>query len=80
MTLEAIKDAIDELPAPEKTTLISWLAAQDSEAWDKQIESDFSAGGAGMALLAQWDAEIGAGESIPLEDFLKEDDTKDSGE
>jgi hypothetical protein len=70
MTLEAIKRAIAELPPTEKTALAHWLNAQDSEAWDKQMEADFSEGGAGMALLDQWDAEIKSGESLPLEEFL----------
>jgi hypothetical protein len=70
MTLEAIKEAIVELPATEKTSLASWLYAQDSEEWNKQMEADFSAGGRGMDLLEQWDAEIQSGGSIPLEQFL----------
>jgi hypothetical protein len=72
MTVEAIKEAISELPAPEKTSLIQWLNTQDSEVWDREIEADFSDGGAGMALLATWDAEIKAGSSIRLEEFLTE--------
>lgn len=71
MTLEAIKEAIAELPNAEKTSLVSWLNAQDAEAWDRQIEADFSEGGAGMALLEQWDAEIARGESISLDEFLE---------
>jgi hypothetical protein len=70
MTLEAIKEAIAELPPTEKTTLVSWLNAQDSEAWDRQIEADFSEAGAGMALLDQWDAEIKTGTSVSLDQFL----------
>jgi hypothetical protein len=58
MTLETIKEAIGELSAPEKTTLIRWLAEKDSDPWDRQMEADFSEGGAGMPLLAQWDSEI----------------------
>ncbi len=58
MTLEAIKDAIAQLPEDDKTSLASWLNAQDNEAWSQQIEADFSEGGAGTALLEQWDAEI----------------------
>ena len=72
MTLEAIKEAIAELPNKEKTSLVSWLNAQDAEAWDSQIEADFSDGGAGTALLEQWDAEIAAGESISLDEFLRQ--------
>jgi hypothetical protein len=70
MTLEVIKQAIAELPEREKTSLVAWLNERDAKAWDQQIEDDFSEGGAGMALLEKWDAEIKAGKSIPLEEFL----------
>jgi hypothetical protein len=56
--------------------LISWLNMQDAKAWDRQIEADFSEGGAGMALLQQWDAEIQSGKSIPLEEFLQKREIK----
>ncbi len=69
MTLEAIKKAITELPEQEK------LNEQDAKTWDKQIEDDFSEGGAGMALLEAWDAEIKAGRSVPLEEFLAQRET-----
>lgn len=70
MTLDAIKDAISSLPEEEKASLVTWLKQQESEAWDREIEQDFSEGGRGSALLEKWDAEIKAGESMPLEDFL----------
>jgi hypothetical protein len=70
MTLEGIKQAIAELPEGERTSLVAWLNERDAKAWDKQIEDDFSEGGAGMAMLEKWDAEIKAGKSIPLEEFL----------
>ena len=55
MTLEAIKEAIVQLPNEERLALESWLAE------DAQIEEDFSPGGAGMALLEEVDAQIDAG-------------------
>ena len=70
MTLEAIKRAITELPEGDKSSLVVWLNEQDARAWDNQIEEDFSAGGAGIALNERWDAEINAGRSVQLEDFL----------
>ncbi|HXJ95850.1 MAG TPA: hypothetical protein VMT20_23665 [Terriglobia bacterium] len=70
MTLEAIKQAITKLPEEDQTTLAAWVAQQDARAWDKRIEEDFSEGGAGTALLEGWDAEIRAGESVSLEEFL----------
>ena len=75
MTLEAIKEAIAELPDTEKTSMVSWLNAQDAEAWDREIEADFSEGGAGMALLEQWDSEISNGGSISLDEFLRQRQT-----
>ena len=62
MTLEAIKKAIEELPEEEKLALETWL----KEAWDAQIEKDFSPGGAGLALLDEVDAEIEAGNFEPF--------------
>jgi hypothetical protein len=75
MTLEAIKQAIKKLPEREKTSLVAWLRQQDAEAWDKQIEQDFSEGGAGAPMLETWDAEIKAGKSVPLEEFLAQRET-----
>jgi hypothetical protein len=75
MTLEAIKQAIAELPEREKSSLVVWLNEQDAKAWDKQIEEDFSKGGAGMALLERWEAEISAGGSVSLEEFLAQRET-----
>ena len=70
MTLQAIKQPISELPEQDKTSLVAWLNEQEAKAWDKQIEEDFSEGGAGMALLEKWNAEIKTGRSVPLEEFL----------
>ena len=68
--MEVIKQAITELPEEEKTSLVAWLNERDAKAWDKQIEDEFSEGGAGMAVLEKWDAEIKTGKSMPLEEFL----------
>jgi len=70
MTLEAIKAVIAELPEAERASLTAWLLRQDSEAWDRQIEADFSEGEAGMSLVERWDSEIKAGETAPLDEFL----------
>ena len=75
ITLEAIKQAIAELPEREKSSLVTWLNEQDARAWDKEIEADFSEGGAGTVLLEKWDAEIKAGNSVPLEEFLAQRET-----
>ena len=75
MTVEAIKQAISGLPEQDRTLLVTWLLQQDAKAWDKQIDQDFSEGGGGTALLETWDAEIKAGKSVPLVEFLAERET-----
>jgi len=72
MNLEAIKAAIVELPEVERSSLVAWLVRQDAADWDRQIEADFSEGGAGTPLLESWDAEIKAGGAVPLEEFLSQ--------
>jgi hypothetical protein len=72
MTIEAIKEAIAELPLDEKTRLAAWVLRQDSDEWDRQIRDDFSPGGPGMALLEEAQADALAGRSKPLEQFLSE--------
>lgn len=65
MTLEAIKAVIAELPGADRASLTAGLLQRDGEAWDKQIEANFSEGGRGMALLESWDTEIKAGRASP---------------
>ena len=66
MTLDAIKEAIERLPQPEKSALLDWLHERDQRDWAAQIEADFSPGGAGMALLREVDQQIEQGR---LEEF-----------
>jgi len=72
MTLEAIKEAITELPSDEKSRLAAWLPRQDIGEWDRQIEEDFSPGGRGMALLEEAEADVRAGQTKPMDSFLAE--------
>jgi len=74
MTLDAIKQAIAGLPETDKASLLAWLNEQEAKAWDEQIEADFSEGGAGTAFLEKWDAEIKAGGSVSLEEFLAQEE------
>ena len=57
MTLDAIKESIENLREHERLALESWLA----EVWESVIERDFSPGGAGMVLLREVDGQIEAG-------------------
>jgi len=51
MTVDAIKAAIEQLPEADRLTLANWLEEQSQEAWDLEIERDFSASGRGHQLL-----------------------------
>ena len=66
MSLAEIKDAVTELTPQELAELAAFIQAQDSLAWDREIEKDFSPGGKHHALLAEIDAEIDAGDATPL--------------
>jgi len=66
MTLEAIKEAIAQLPPDQQTVLASWLSERDWNAWDEQIERDFSRGGRGASLLAELELEIAEGKTHPM--------------
>ncbi len=61
MTLPEIQRAIEDLSKDEQAKLAFWLAERDFAAWDAEIERDFSAGGAGSALLENVRKEVRAG-------------------
>jgi hypothetical protein len=67
MTLDAIKQAISELPDEERSSLTAWLCDREFDAWDREIEADFSAGGRGERLLDQVKASIRRGEFRPMD-------------
>lgn len=64
MTLESIKEAIEQLPAEQRTVLATWLSERAWRAWDEQIEHDFASGGPGEPLLAELEREIAQGKTI----------------
>ena len=68
MGLEAIQQAITELPSDERRTLAEWLNRWEEAAWDQSIIADFAAGGRGEALLAELEQEIASGQSEPIVD------------
>ena len=72
MTLETIKEAIEQLPPEEQTILANWFSERDWKAWDEEIERDFSPGGRGMSLLAELEQEIAEGRTRPMEDGFAE--------
>ncbi len=72
MTLEASKEAIEQVPPEQQTVLARWLSERDWKAWDEQIEGDFSPGGRGMPLLADLEREIADGKARPMEEGFAE--------
>jgi hypothetical protein len=44
-SLEDVKATIDKLSSGDRSALFDWMVRADREAWDVQIERDFSPGG-----------------------------------
>jgi hypothetical protein len=44
----------------------------EEEAWDRQMEQDFAPGGRGAHLLEEVNADIAAGRTQPMHEFLAE--------
>ena len=72
MTVEAIKEAIAELPEEERAVLASWLMEHEYDAWDKQMVKDFSPGGRGRHVVEQINRQIDAGEFRPMSERFRE--------
>jgi len=66
MGLTEIQHAIEDLPAEQQASLAVWLSERDRLRWDLELERDFSAGGAGMALPDRAKAQVERGESTPM--------------
>ncbi|MGD0772455.1 MAG: hypothetical protein ABSC05_06490 [Candidatus Solibacter sp.] len=66
MNLTEIQHAIQALPVEQQASLAAWLSERDRLQWDLELEQDFSAGGAGTALLDRVRAQVGRGESKPM--------------
>jgi Arc/MetJ-type ribon-helix-helix transcriptional regulator len=71
MTVEAIKDAIVHLSEPEREELADWFDQIQEDAWDREMERDFSPGGRGEHLAGEIDRQIETGNFSSLEDGLR---------
>ena len=75
MTVDAIKLEIGHLSEEERKQLLDWLGELEQEAWDREMERDFSPGGRGAHLLERIDREIdraiSADDVVPLENGLR---------
>jgi hypothetical protein len=68
MNVEGIKAAIGQLSEEDRRKLADWFEQTEEEAWDQQIEQDFSPGGRGMPLLAELERELAEGKTRPMEE------------
>jgi len=48
MTVEAIQEAIVQVCDIERRALAEWLDELEEDAWDRQMEQDFSPGGGAL--------------------------------
>jgi hypothetical protein len=69
MTLQAVKEAIKDLPEEERRNLAGWLEAMEEAAWDEDLKRDF-ASGKGERLANEIQREISEGKARPLEEGL----------
>jgi len=53
-------------------TVADWFDAVEEGEWDRQMEMDFSRAGRGNRLLQEVEADIAAGRTKPMEEFLAE--------
>jgi hypothetical protein len=72
MTVEAIKEAIAQLSDADRRQLADWFEELEAQAWDEQIERDFSRGGRGVPLLAELEREINEGKTRPIDEVCAE--------
>jgi len=72
MTVDAIKEAIAQLPEYERHSLAAWLNEFDYDDWDRQMVEDFSPGGRGTGLVEKVKRDIAQGKAVPLEDGFEQ--------
>jgi hypothetical protein len=71
MTVEEIKAAIEQLSEPERSKLADWFDKLEEQAWDAEMERDFSPGGRGSPLVEKINQEVDKAEFSPLEEGLR---------
>jgi len=71
MTVEAIKAAIEELTEPDRRKLAEWFEELEDQAWDAEMERDFSPGGCGHHLAERINQDIDDGKFTPLRDGFR---------
>ncbi|HEX7361220.1 MAG TPA: hypothetical protein VF283_12085 [Bryobacteraceae bacterium] len=72
MTVDAIKEAIAQLPEYERHSLAAWVNELDYDAWDRQMAADFSPGGRGMMLVERVEREVVQGTAVPFQQGMEQ--------
>ena len=62
MTLDAIKTQIARLPADAQAELASWLNLRIMDAWDREMQKDFSPVGRGYHVVERVKGQIHRGQ------------------
>lgn len=71
MDVETIKAAIERLSEPERRALADWFQQLEEQAWDAEMERDFSPGGCGQTLAEKISQEIDEGKFAPLDEGMR---------
>ena len=71
MTVEVIKAAIEQLPEPERRRLADWFAELEEQAWDAEMERDFSPGGRGHLLVEEIKEQVDKASFAPLDEVYR---------
>lgn len=71
MTVEAIKAAIEHLTETERHAVAEWLQEIEEQAWDAEMERDFSPAGRGHSLVDKINLDIDGAKFSSLEEELR---------
>lgn len=66
MTVDAIKEAIAQLPEADRRNLADWFEEQVQHAWDLDMERDLS-GKRGDDLFEEVNRQIDSGQFVPMD-------------
>jgi hypothetical protein len=71
MTVEAIKAAIEHLTETERHAVAEWLQEIEEQAWDAEMERDFSPAGRGHSLVDKINHDVDGAKFSSLEEGLR---------
>ncbi len=69
-SLQEIEAALSKLPPEDFEEVARWIEARREAAWEQQLEKEIASGNLDQAWARAQD-EIAAGETTPLDEFLR---------